>query len=95
MVGFGLLAGLGAGAIDAGLNTHGARTLNWLHACYGVGAASGPVLMASVLMLDLPWQRGYAWVAVGQGILAVCFAATLRLWPRAGSASSTPATGPV
>ena len=98
MVGCGLLAGLGAGAIDAGLNTHvamhhGARTLNWLHACYGVGAASGPVLMASVLMLGLPWQRGYAWVAVGQGILAACFAATLRFWPRAGSASSAPAKG--
>jgi fucose permease len=91
LVGFGLLAGLGAGAIDAGLNTHvathhGARTLNWLHACYGVGAASGPVLMASVLMLGLAWQRGYAWVAAGQLILAACFLATLRLWPRPGGA---------
>ena len=89
MVAFGLLAGLGAGAIDAGLNTHvathhGARTLNWLHACYGVGAASGPVLMASVLRMGLAWQRGYAWVAAGQGILAACFLATLRLWPRPG-----------
>jgi fucose permease len=86
MVGFGLLAGLGAGAIDAGLNTHvathhGARTLNWLHACYGVGAAGGPVLMACVLMMGLAWQRGYAWVAAGQAILAACFLATLRLWP--------------
>jgi fucose permease len=96
MVGFGLLAGLGAGAIDAGLNTHvathhGARTLNWLHACYGVGAASGPVLMASVLLQGLAWQRGYAWVAAGQLILAACFAATLRSWPRPGAATN--ATG--
>jgi fucose permease len=97
MVGFGLLAGLGAGAIDAGLNTHvathhGARTLNWLHACYGVGAASGPVLMASVLMMGIAWQRGYAWVAAGQGVLAACFAATLRLWPRPSATSA--AAGP-
>ena len=47
LVAFGVLAGLGAGAIDAGLNTyvatwHSARTLNWLHAFYGVGAATGP-----------------------------------------------------
>src|SRR5262245_1193340 len=38
---FGLLGGLGAGAIDAGLNTyvatyHSARTVSWLHACYGL-----------------------------------------------------------
>lgn len=50
MVGLGLLAGLGAGAIDAGLNTYAAetfnpRTVNWLHASFGLGAAIGPVLM--------------------------------------------------
>jgi fucose permease len=100
LVGFGLLAGLGAGAIDAGLNTHvathhGARTLNWLHACYGVGAASGPVLMASVLMMGLAWQRGYAAVAAGQLALSACFLATLRLWPRPpGSRRSEPAAPP-
>lgn len=50
MVTLGVLGGLGAGAIDAGLNTFAAtqfsaRMVNWLHACYGVGAASGPVIM--------------------------------------------------
>src|SRR5262245_11177425 len=91
LVGFGLLAGLGAGAIDAGLNTyvatnHGARTLNWLHACYGIGATSGPALMTAVLTAERPWQQGYAIVAGFQIALAIAFAATRSLWPRAPGA---------
>ena len=86
LVGFGLLAGLGAGAIDAALNTyvatnHSARTLNWLHACYGIGAASGPALMTSVLIAGHPWQRGYFLVALGQIALALCFLVTRSSWP--------------
>ncbi len=91
----GLLAGLGAGAIDAGLNTHvasqhGPRTLNWLHACYGVGAASGPLLMASVLMAGHPWRRGYALVGAGQLALALGFLASGALWPRAATRAAAP-----
>src|SRR5262245_42658285 len=46
----GVLAGLGAGAIDAGINAYAAarfppRLVNWLHACYGVGAMLGPLVM--------------------------------------------------
>jgi fucose permease len=60
MVVLGILAGLGAAAIDAGLNTYAAthfstRSVNWLHACYGVGATIGPLLMTGVLMADRPW----------------------------------------
>src|SRR5665647_2068978 len=60
----GVVLGLGAGAIDAALNTHvathyGARMLNWLHACFGVGAASGPLIMTAVLQRGSPWQREY------------------------------------
>src|ERR1041385_7835888 len=69
MVALGMLAGLGAGAIDAGLNTFAAtqfsaRMVNWLHACYGVGAAGGPAIMTSVLAANHPWQQGYAVVGV-------------------------------
>jgi MFS family permease len=90
LVGFCLFAGLGAGAIDAALNTyvatnHSARTLNWLHACYGIGAASGPALMTAVLMQNDPWQRGYWIVAAGQIALALCFFATRARWPSVGS----------
>lgn len=90
MVALGTLSGLGAGAIDAGLNTFAAtqfstRMVNWLHACYGVGAATGPLIMTSVLSAHHPWQRGYAIVGVGQLMLAICFAITRKLWPQASA----------
>jgi fucose permease len=99
MVGFGLFAGLGAGAIDAALNTyvatnHSPRTLNWLHACYGIGAATGPALMTRVLVAGDPWQRGYWIVALGQVALAICFFATRAMWPRVGSDSKRPPAPP-
>jgi fucose permease len=88
MVALGVVAGLGAGAIDAGLNTFAAtrfsaRMVNWLHASYGVGAASGPVIMTGVLAAHHPWQRGYAMVGVWQLLLAICFGLTRRRWPNA------------
>lgn len=90
----GVVLGLGAGAIDAALNTHvathyGARMLNWLHACFGVGAASGPLIMTAVLQRGSPWQRGYVIVGLAQIALASCFALTFRAWPR--SDGKTPA----
>jgi fucose permease len=83
MVALGVLAGLGAGAVDAGLNTHaatrhGPRALLWLHACYGVGAASGPMLIAEVLGAGRSWRAAYAVAAAAQGLLAVCFVASRR-----------------
>jgi fucose permease len=79
------LAGLGAGAIDAGLNTYAAThfsagMVNWLHAFYGVGALSGPLLMTNVLAAGLSWQWGYAIVAGGQLGLAACFGWTRERW---------------
>src|SRR4029453_13996592 len=98
LVGFGVFAGLGAGAIDAGLNTyvathHSARTLNWLHACYGIGAAAGPALMTAVLMEGHAWQRGYRIVAGAQIALALAFAASRSLWPPATTRTDAPDAG--
>jgi len=81
------LGGLGAGAIDAGVNAyvaahHGPRTLNWMHAAYGVGAASGPLLMTVLLGAGRPWQAGYRLVGAGQLVLAAAFAASVSLWPK-------------
>lgn len=79
------VGGLGAGGIDAGLNTFAAerfspRIVSWLHACWGVGATLGPLLVTGVLMLELSWRFGYAIVAGVMGLLAVLFACTLSLW---------------
>ena len=81
----GILAGLGGGAIDAGLNSyvalaHSPRLLNWLHACFGVGAATGPAIMLAVLNAGHPWRVGYAIVGVGQLLLGLCFLLTRRQW---------------
>ena len=93
MVGLGLVAGLGAGAIDAGLNGyvalhHSPRLLNWLHACFGIGAATGPAIMTAVLEAGHPWRLGYAIVGGLQLGLGVCFLLTLKQWgspaPHAG-----------
>jgi MFS family permease len=44
--------GLGSGAIDSALNAYATRHfsvrhVNWLHACWGVGASTGPVIMTA------------------------------------------------
>jgi len=85
MVVLGTLSGLGAGAIDAGLNTwvatrYGARTVNWLHGFYGVGASSGPLVMTAVLAAGQPWRSGYALVGAAQLAVALGCAATRRWW---------------
>ena len=91
IVALGLLGGLGAGAIDTGLNVYAAkhfssRVMNWMHACYGVGASLGPVMMTSILVAGLSWRWGYATVATLLGVMAVLFAITLRLWEDNGNA---------
>jgi fucose permease len=101
MVVLGCVAGLGAGAIDAGINTHvathhSARALGLLHACYGVGTAAGPAIMTSVLMAGLAWQRGYVIVGVAQVALALSFALTRRRWPAAPAAGgAAPTAAPI
>lgn len=95
----GFMAGFGAGAIDAALNTYGAtnfsaRTLNWLHACFGIGTTLGPLIVTLVLSRQLPWQVSYMLVGGAQLLLAGCFALTRRRWD-ASSAAQTHATEPV
>jgi fucose permease len=85
IVALGMVAGLGAGAIDTGLNTYAAqhfsaRVVNWLHAFYGVGAAIGPLVMTAVLGAGYGWQPGYLIVGIWQLILAICFALTRARW---------------
>ncbi|MEZ0274588.1 MAG: sugar MFS transporter, partial [Roseimicrobium sp.] len=92
VVALSFISGLGAGAIDAGLNTYAAmnysaRTMNWLHACYGLGAASGPILLTAIIAQGATWQRGYLLVGVGELALVVCFLATLSWWPKSAGAA--------
>lgn len=77
--------GLGAGAVDAGLNHfvarhYSARHMNWLHGCWGIGATVGPVVMGTALASRLGWHGGYAVIALAQLALAVLFVRYLPLW---------------
>jgi fucose permease len=86
IVGFACLSGLGAGAIDAGINAFAAarfspRTITWLHASWGLGAMLGPLGMTAVISVDAgDWRAGYLLLAASLGLLAACFYSTLGLW---------------
>jgi fucose permease len=87
MVLLGVFAGLGAGAIDAGLNTYvaanfSAGIMQWLHAFWGVGITSGPIIMTIGLTTLNTWRFGYRVVGGFQIALAVCFVLTLAMWNR-------------
>jgi fucose permease len=87
MVLLGVIAGLGAGAIDAGLNTYvaanfGEGVMQWLHACWGIGITIGPILMTLGLAALDTWRFGYRVVGGFQLALAACFVLTLALWSR-------------
>ena len=98
MVAAGLLAGLGAGAIDAGINTFAAarfspRQVSRLHAGYGVGAMLGPVLMTSVVTSGLGWRWGYAIIGFLLAAMGVSFLVTGHLWDAPRAQAGTPAPG--
>ena len=85
MVAVGFVAGLGGGAVDAGLNAYGAthfsaRILNWLHAFFGLGTTLGPLIVTSVLGAGLAWRWSYAIVGAAQMCLAIAFFLTRRRW---------------
>lgn len=79
--------GIGAGAVDAGLNGYVARHysgrhMNWLHACWGVGATCGPLVMGAAVSASQGWRGGYLVLGCAQLGLAAVFLVTLRWWDR-------------
>lgn len=85
MVVLGVFAGLGAGAIDAGLNTYvaahfGEGLMQWLHASWGVGITVGPIIMTLGLTNMDTWRFGYRVVGIFQIVLALGFLLTLGMW---------------
>ncbi|HSF02946.1 MAG TPA: MFS transporter, partial [Solirubrobacterales bacterium] len=95
-LGAALLAGLGGGAIDAGINAYAARRfpprlVTWLHACYGVGAMLGPLLITGVMASGWSWRVGYGILAAGLGAMALAFAATRSAWDAPGASTQSAA----
>lgn len=83
--------GAGGGAIDSSINAFAASrfstsTVNWLHAFYGVGATTGPLVVTFMLANNLKWYHGYYAVAIIQIFLSLLFLFTQRRWQTNSSA---------
>ena len=79
------VSGLGAGGIDAGINAFAAarftpRVITWVHACWGLGAMAGPLVMTAVVAGGAGWRWGYVLLAAGLAAMAASFRLTLGLW---------------
>ena len=80
-----LVWGFGSGAIDSALNGYAARHysvrhVNWLHACWSVGATLGPVIMTAALSRTGSYRAGYAGIAGALAAMGLAFAVTRRSW---------------
>ncbi len=87
LVVFAIPYGLGAGAVDAGLNSYTAvnypaRHYNWLHCMWGVGASISPYIMSYALTGGLGWGSGFRIVFYIQVMLVVLLFASLPLWKK-------------
>ena len=81
--------GLGAGAVDAGLNEfvaehYSAVHMNWLHCFWGIGALISPLIMSGSIVRS-SWRSGYDITAVIQCGLVIILVLALPLWKRVPS----------
>ncbi len=77
--------GFGAGSVDTALNHFVAKNfkahhMNWLHACWGIGATAGPLVMAAVLIQTESWRAGFRTIAYIQFALTAVLLVSLPLW---------------
>jgi fucose permease len=81
--------GLGGGSVDAALNNYvalhyGRRHMNWLHACWGIGASAGPAIMATGFSRGFGYRHGYWIIGSIQMALMAFLLLTRSLWARNG-----------
>jgi fucose permease len=88
-----LVGAMGTSAVVVGLNTffaisQSARLMNWLQACFGLGATLSPILMASLLNAGYSWRWCYVSFFACFTALAGAVGLTLSQWkfmaPRSG-----------
>lgn len=79
---FAIPYGLGAGSVDAALNNYvslhfESKHMNWLHCMWGIGAATGPIIMGMVLTNSMSWNSAY--IIIGSIQAAICFLVFLSM----------------
>ena len=87
MIGCSILLGIGAGAVDAGLNDYVARHykpqfMSWLHSFWGFGVTISPLVM-SAFLAGGDWRGGYRAIGIAQSVLVGILVLSLPLWKRA------------
>ncbi|MBQ8227516.1 MAG: MFS transporter [Clostridia bacterium] len=90
MIPLAIILGLGAGAIDSGLNNYvalhcKASHMNFLHCFYGVGVSLSPYLMSYALG-DVGWRSGYRYAFYVQAAITLLLILSLPMWKKTTSA---------
>ena len=90
---FAIPLGIGAGAVDAGLNNYvalhyKASHISYLHCFYGVGVTVSPVFMSLALGKLGDWHMGYRFAGIAQLCIAVIAILAIPLWGKVARAAS-------
>ena len=89
MIPLAVVLGLGAGAIDSGLNNYvalhcKASHMNFLHCFYGIGVSLSPYLMSHALS-NIGWRGGYRYAFYVQLGIAVLLIESIPLWKKSSA----------
>ncbi|MBQ8183816.1 MAG: MFS transporter [Clostridia bacterium] len=93
MIPIAAVLGLGAGAIDSGLNNYVALNfkashMNFLHCFYGVGVTFSPYIM-SIALKDAGWRSGYRYAFFVQLVITLLLIVSLPLWKKNSAVQPT------
>ena len=93
MIPLAVILGLGAGAIDSGLNNYvalhfKASHMNFLHCFYGVGVSLSPYLMSQALS-DSGWRNGYRYAFYVQAAITLLLIISVPMWKKSSSADKS------
>jgi len=97
MIPLAVVLGLGAGAIDSGLNNYvalhcKASHMNFLHCFYGVGVSLSPYLMSHALS-GIGWRGGYRYAFYVQLVITILLTVSVPLWKKTSSAEEAEEKG--
>lgn len=93
MIPLAIVLGLGAGAIDSGLNNFvalhcKASHMNFLHCFYGVGVSLSPYIMSRAFS-NVGWRGGYRYAFYVQFAIALLLIFSIPLWKKNSSTQET------
>ena len=96
---FAIPLGIGAGAVDAGLNNYvalhyKASHISYLHCFYGVGVTVSPVFMSLALAGGGDWRGGYRYAGIAQLCIAVMAILAVPLWSKVARIGKDTAADP-